>query len=150
MSNSIDYGNKMHRAMRNLISEVLSDVASDGLPGNHHFFITFNSQHPSVAMANWLLEKHPEEMTIVIQNWFDELKVHTDFFEITLNFGDYPEHLSIPFESVKSFSDPSAEFGLRFEENTEKNDEQLDEKESVETTHREETSKVIKLDSFRK
>ena len=150
MANSINYGNKMHRAMRELISEVLSDVASDGLPGNHHFFITFNSQYPSVEMADWLLEKHPEEMTVVIQNWFDKLRVHTDFFEITLNFGDHPEHLSIPFDSVKSFVDPSVEFGLRFEENTDKNEEQLDKKESIETNHTEGVSKVIKLDNFRK
>jgi len=72
----------MHRAMRGLIQEVLEDVAEKGLPGQHHFFITFDTRHPGVAIADWLRERYPEEMTIVIQHWYDNLVVEDDGFAI--------------------------------------------------------------------
>ncbi len=75
MSDTIDYGNKMHRAMRGLIAEVLEDVGANGLPGEHHFFITFDTRHPDVEMADWLFDRYPTEMTIVVQHWFDNLIV---------------------------------------------------------------------------
>lgn len=115
MSDSIDYGNKMHRAMRGLIAEVLEEVGRDGLPGDHHFFITFDTRHPDVEMADWLFDRYPTEMTIVVQHWFDNLIVAPDGFQITLNFGDNPEPLAIPFDALRTFVDPSVEFGLRFE-----------------------------------
>ena len=115
MSGKIDYGNLMHEAMRGLIRRVLSDVARDGLPGEHHFFITFNTLHPGVEIADWLAERYPGEMTIVMQHWFDNLEVGDDGFSVTLNFGDNPEPLYIPFDSILTFVDPSVEFGLRFE-----------------------------------
>ncbi|MCY4179299.1 MAG: ClpXP protease specificity-enhancing factor SspB [Litoreibacter sp.] len=118
MSDSIDYGKKMHSAMRALISEVLQDVADHGLPGEHHFFITFDTKHPDVQMADWLFDRYPDEMTIVIQHWYDALMVGEDGFQITLNFGDNPEPLSIPFDALRTFVDPSVEFGLRFETQT--------------------------------
>ena len=112
---TIDYGNLMHRAMRGLIQEVLEDVAEKGLPGRHHFFITFDTRHPGVAIADWLRERYPEEMTIVIQHWYENLVVDDDGFAITLNFGNNPEPLYIPFDAIQTFVDPSVEFGLRFE-----------------------------------
>ncbi|MCA0043739.1 SspB family protein [Celeribacter litoreus] len=115
MSDSIDYGNLMHSAMRGLIRKVLEGVAADGLPGDHHFFITFDTMHPDVELADWLSDRYPEEMTIVIQHWFDNLDVTEDGFSITLNFGDNPEPLYIPYDAVRTFVDPSVEFGLRFE-----------------------------------
>jgi hypothetical protein len=115
MSDSIDYGNKMHRAMRSLIAEVLEEVGRTGLPGEHHFFITYDTTHPDVAMAEWLFDRYPKEMTIVVQHWFDALSVGEDGFQITLNFGDSPEPLSVPFDAIRTFVDPSVEFGLRFE-----------------------------------
>ncbi|PTX56197.1 hypothetical protein C8N43_0850 [Litoreibacter ponti] len=115
MSKSIDYGNMMHRAMRGLIAEVLEDVGANGLPGEHHFFITFDTRHPDVEMADWLFDRYPSEMTIVVQHWFDNLIVGSDGFQITLNFGDTPEPLAIPFDAIRTFVDPSVEFGLRFE-----------------------------------
>ncbi|MEM7470081.1 MAG: ClpXP protease specificity-enhancing factor SspB [Pseudomonadota bacterium] len=115
MSDTIDYGKKMHNAMRALISEVLQDVANHGLPGEHHFFITFDTQHPDVEMADWLFDRYPDEMTIVIQHWYDALVIGEDGFQITLNFGDNPEPLSVPFDALRTFVDPSVEFGLRFE-----------------------------------
>ena len=105
----------MHRAMQGLIAEVLRKVARDGLPGEHHFFITFDTRDDGVEMADWLRERYPEEMTIVVQNWFDNLTVADDHFTITLNFGNSPEPLHIPFDALRTFVDPSVEFGLRFE-----------------------------------
>lgn len=115
MSKPIDYGNLMHDAMRGLIRKVLDGIAANGLPGEHHFFITFDTMHPDVELADWLSDRYPEEMTIVIQHWFDNLDVGDDGFAITLNFGDSPEPLYVPFDAIRTFVDPSVEFGLRFE-----------------------------------
>ena len=115
MPRTIDYGNLMHRAMRGLIQQVLSNVQEHGLPGEHHFFITFDTNQPDVALAQWLHDRYPGDMTVVIQNWFDNLAVDDDGFAITLNFGDKPEPMYIPFDAIRTFVDPSVEFGLRFE-----------------------------------
>ncbi|MEM6636010.1 MAG: ClpXP protease specificity-enhancing factor SspB [Pseudomonadota bacterium] len=115
MTDSIDYGNLMHRAMRGLINNVLEQVAAEGLPGAHHFFITFDTRHPDVEIAPWLAERYPEEMTVVMQHWYDDLVVTEDGFGVTLNFGDAPERLNIPYDALLTFVDPSVEFGLRFE-----------------------------------
>ena len=115
MPDTINYGQKMHHAMRGLIADVLQDVADHGLPGEHHFFITFDTRHPDVEMADWLFDRYPDEMTIVIQHWYDALFVGEDGFQITLNFGDNPEPLKIPYDALRTFVDPSVEFGLRFE-----------------------------------
>ncbi len=115
MTRSIDYGNLMHQAMRGLIQTVLTDVAENGLPGQHHFFITFDTMHPDVEIADWLSDRYPDEMTVVMQHWFDGLEVTDEGFSVTLNFGDSPEPLYIPYDAIKTFVDPSVEFGLRFE-----------------------------------
>lgn len=117
MSRAIDYGNLMHRALRGLIREVLTDVAENGLPGQHHFFITFDTMHPDVEIADWLSDRYPGEMTVVMQHWFDKLTVEEEGFAVTLNFGDAPESLYIPYDAILTFVDPSVEFGLRFENN---------------------------------
>lgn len=115
MKSTIDYGNLMHRAMRGLIQEVLTAVQKDGLPGQHHFFVTFDTMHPDVEIADWLSDRYPGEMTVVIQHWFANLDVTNEGFTITLNFGDNPETLYIPYDAIKTFIDPTVEFGLRFE-----------------------------------
>jgi hypothetical protein len=116
MSREIDYGNLMHDAMRGLIRKVLLDVADRGLPGNHHFFITFDTAHPDAELADWLSDRYPGEMTVVMQHWYDNLEVTEEGFSITLNFGDAPEPLYIPYDAIRTFVDPSVEFGLRFEQ----------------------------------
>ena len=123
MTRSIDYGNLMHRAMRGLIQEVLADVADRGLPGSHHFFITFDTRHEGAELADWLRERYPTEMTVVMQHWYDALEVNDDGFGITLNFGDSPARLYIPYDSILTFVDPSVEFGLRFETQDDGSDE---------------------------
>ena len=114
-SEGIDYGTLMHDAMRGLIAQVLRRVARDGLPGEHHFFISFDTNHPGVAIADWLRDRYPEDMTIVLQHWYEGLEVREDGFSVTLNFGETPEPLSIPWAAMKTFVDPSVEFGFRFE-----------------------------------
>ena len=154
MVDEIDYGNLMHNAMRSLIQDVLADVKINGLPGEHHFFITFDTNHAEVEMAPWLKERYPTEITVVMQHWYDDLEVRDDCFSITLNFGDTPEHLVIPYEAILTFVDPSVEFGLRFESSEEEdsNDEPAvfssedADIKKVET----ETGQIVSLDSFRK
>ena len=146
MARSIDYGNLMHRAMRGLIQTVLTDVARQGLPGAHHFFITFDTKHPGVAMADWLRSRYPGEMTVVIQHWFENLDVTDEGFSVTLNFGNQPEPLVIPFDAVRTFVDPSDEFGLRFE--THDDDDEDDEDEDEEDARP--AGEVVSLDKFRK
>jgi hypothetical protein len=126
MSRSIDYGNLMHEAMRGLIRKVLTNVSLNGLPGGHHFFITFDTSHPDAELADWLSDRYPGEMTVVMQHWYDKLEVTEDGFSVTLNFGDAPEPLYVPYDAIKTFVDPSVEFGLRFE--TQEDDSDADTK----------------------
>ncbi|WP_424973892.1 SspB family protein [Dinoroseobacter sp. S124A] len=123
MADRLDYGNMMHRAMRSLIQDVLREVADGGLPGDHHFFITFDTQHPEVELSDWLRERYPDEMTIVLQHWFDGLEVRDADFSVILNFGDQPEALTVPLDAIRTFVDPSVEFGLRFENHEDSDDE---------------------------
>ena len=112
---SINYAALMHDAMRELIKNILRQVQKNGLPGDHHFYITVNTQEPGVEMAQWLRDTYPDNMTIVMQHWFDNLDVQDEGFAITLNFGNAPEPLYIPYAALRTFADPSVEFGLRFE-----------------------------------
>jgi uncharacterized protein len=151
MAKSIDYGNLMHRAMRGLIQTVLKDVAAHGLPGSHHFFITFDTQIEGVEMADWLRSRYPGEMTLVVQHWFEDLVVTDEGFSITLNFGNQPEPLVIPFDAVRTFVDPSVEFGLRFETHDEDEDEDdEDEDPEDDPTPPQGEAQILRLDKFRK
>ena len=153
MASGLDYGNLMHRAMRGLIRDVMDQVAQGGLPGEHHFFITMNTRHPHVAMADWLRERYPDEITIVIQHWFDNLEVDPDGFAITLNFGNQPEPLYVPFDAISTFVDPSVEFGLKFETQDSESESDFDDDEApMEEAEPEETKsgEVVSLDKFRK
>lgn len=153
----IAYGRLMHHAMRGLIQTVLSDVARDGLPGDHHFFITFDTQQPGVELASWLRDRYPDEMTIVIQHWYDGLTVDDEGFSIVLNFGDNPEALRIPFDAIRTFVDPSVEFGLRFESTEVPADDPEDEPPGAGDVRPDDNrpaaprdAEVVRLDTFRK
>jgi len=102
-------------ALRGVLRQVLTDAAAHGLPGEHHFFITFLSTAEGVKLSPRLLAQYPEEMTIILQHQFWDLVVTEDRFEVGLSFGGVPERLVVPFNSIKSFFDPSVQFGLQFE-----------------------------------
>ncbi|MGY4349566.1 hypothetical protein ACVWXM_006059 [Bradyrhizobium sp. GM7.3] len=99
-------------ALRGVLRKVLTDAASQGLPGEHHFFITFVSKAEGVKLSSRLLAQYPEEMTIILQHQFWDLTVLEDRFEVGLSFGGIPERLIVPFSAIKSFLDPSVKFGL--------------------------------------
>jgi hypothetical protein len=102
-------------ALRGVLRRVLADAAEHGLPGEHHFFITFLSTADGVKLSPRLLAQYPEEMTVILQHQFWDLVVTEDRFEVGLSFGGIPERLVIPFTAIKSFFDPSVQFGLQFE-----------------------------------
>lgn len=152
---TIDYGNLMHKAMRGLINEVLTDIAAKGLPGNHHFFVTFDTMHPDVEIADWLSDRYPGEMTIVIQHQYESLKVTDQGFSISLSFGDTLEPLYVPYDAIKTFVDPSVEFGLRFETSEDDDDEGDAPEAPMEVMAEPEDppkkdADVVSLDQFRK
>lgn len=126
MAKAINYGQLMHKAFRQVMADVLAQVAEEGLPGKHHFFISFDTTHPGVDMAASLKARYPQEMTIVLQDWFADLAVMNDRFSVTLNFGNVPEPIVIPFEAIKTFVDPSVEFGLRFDAQSESGEDDGD------------------------
>lgn len=102
-------------ALRGVVRRVLADVARDGLPGDHHFFIAFDTRAPGVRLSQRMREKYPEEMTVVLQHQFWDLMVSDTAFEVGLSFGGIPERLVVPFSALKGFFDPSVKFGLQFE-----------------------------------
>ncbi|HMI16430.1 MAG TPA: ClpXP protease specificity-enhancing factor SspB [Bradyrhizobium sp.] len=102
-------------ALRGVLRRVLTDAAEHGLPGDHHFFITFLSTAEGVKLSPRLLAQYPEEMTVILQHQFWDLTVTEDRFEVGLSFGGIAERLVVPFNSIKSFFDPSVQFGLQFE-----------------------------------
>jgi hypothetical protein len=102
-------------ALRGVLRKVLNEAAAHGLPGQHHFFITFVSKAEGVKLSPRLLAQYPEEMTIILQHQFWDLTVYGDRFEVGLSFGGIPEQLVVPFSAIKSFLDPSVKFGLQFD-----------------------------------
>lgn len=102
-------------ALRGVLRQVLTDAAEHGLPGDHHFYITFLSKADGVKLSPRLLSQYPEEMTVILQHQFWDLAVTEDRFEVGLSFGGVSERLVVPFSSIKSFFDPSVQFGLQFE-----------------------------------
>jgi hypothetical protein len=119
----IRYDILAQEALRGMVRQVLSDVAKKGLPGDHHFFITFDTQADGVRLSARAREQYPEEMTIVLQHQFWDLKVTDETFEVGLSFGGVAEKLLVPFDAIKAFVDPSIQFALQFEAIAEPSDE---------------------------
>lgn len=114
----IPYDEIVQEALRDVVGRVLGEIErSGGLPGDHHFYITFSTRVPGVAIPKHLSERFPEEMTIVIQNRFWDLKVEKDAFSVGLTFGGIPASLRVPFAAVTDFVDPSVDFRLTFQAN---------------------------------
>ena len=111
---SIDYPHLIDTAMRNVVREALIHVNQFGLPGDHHFFISFQTNFPGVSISPQLKSRYPEEITIVVQHQFWDLKIARDHFSIMLSFNNIPEKLVVPFDALTAFADPSIKFGLQF------------------------------------
>jgi hypothetical protein len=112
----IRYDLLTQQALRAVVRRVLSDVAKVGsLPGEHHFYVTFDTRAPGVKLSSRMREQYPEEMTIVLQHQFWDLAVSDAQFEVALSFNGVSEKLQVPFEAIKGFFDPSVQFGLQFE-----------------------------------
>ena len=112
----IRYDILAQEALRGVVRRVLADSAKNGLPGDHHFYISFKTRAEGVRLSPRMLAQYPEEMTVVLQHQFWDLAVTETGFEVGLAFGGIPERLVVPFAAVKGFFDPSVQFGLQFEE----------------------------------
>lgn len=111
----IDYPRLVHEALRDVVRRALAQVAEEGLPGEHHFVLSFKTRHAGVRLPKFLLDLHPEEMTVVLQHQFWDLYVDRDAFSVVLTFGGSRQPISVPFAALTAFADPSVPFGLRFE-----------------------------------
>ena len=110
----IDYAAILQEALRDAVRRVLEQVAEHGLPGEHHFYIGFETDFPGVQVPRFLREQSPKEVTIILQHQFWELEVTPEAFSVVLSFGGSRQRLAVPFAALTSFADPSADFGLRF------------------------------------
>ncbi len=111
----IPYDDIVQDCLRGVVRRVLGDViAGGGLPGSHHFFIAFRTRFPGVDMPRHLLERYPEEMTVVLQHRYWDLAIHDEHFEVGLTFNQVPAKLSIPYRAISGFVDPAVNFALQF------------------------------------
>ncbi len=115
MENPIDYQQRVLDALRGLVARLLAEVAEEGLPGEHYFYLAFRTRHPGVQMPAWLRDRYPEELNVVLQNQFWDLEVGDEAFSVTLSFNAVRHRLTIPFAALTAFLDPIASFGLRFD-----------------------------------
>lgn len=125
----IRYDTLAQEALRGVVRTVLQRVANTGLPGDHHFYVAFDTKADGVSISDRLREQYPEEMTVVLQYQFWDLEVSDDRFEVKLAFNNIPERLVVPFRAIKAFYDPSVQFGLQFGAPGAANDADSDEKE---------------------
>ncbi len=125
-SSFIDYGKLIDDAMHVIVKQALSYVTNGALPGKHHFFISFLTSHPGVHISKALKERYPEEMTIVLQHQFENLKITNENFSVVLSFDNVKEKIEIPFDALIAFADPSVKFGLQFSHIGDKADEEDD------------------------
>ena len=159
------YPELMERALKGVVRAALDLIADDGLPGEHHLYITFRTEAPGVDITPRLRAQYPEEMTVVLQHQFWGLETDDDGFEVTLSFGGISERLVIPWDSMVGFVDPSVEFGLRFgtdleavldgdanedEDETGEAEAEAEDSEAAEADEAGKAGEVVTLDSFRK
>ena len=152
----LPYETWIQESLRHVMRLALERVAREGLPGGHHFYITFRTDHPGVRMPARLRAQYPHEMTVVLQHQFEALEAYAEGFAVTLFFGGVPAHLSVPWLAVMQFADPSVRFGLRFE--TRDGEGTADpapaaaeaEPDSSAPDEPAEASQIVSLDAFRK
>lgn len=156
------YPTLIDQAMRGVVRDVLRRVQATGLPGEHHFYISYATTHPGVRMSEQLRSRYPKEITIVLQHQFWDFKVEEQQFTVTLSFGGVPEKLVVPFAALTAFADPSIKFGLQFQppelaeaatisaEAAVQQPMMLPLEAAAESDGDDNTAEIISLDSFRK
>ena len=127
----IDYGKLIDDAMHVIVRKALQRVSKEGLPGKHHFFISFLTNYPGVVISDELKKKYPDEMTIVLQHQFEDLKVTDKRFDVVLSFDNVKESIGAPFDALLAFADPSVKFGLQFRQMEDAYDEDIAELEEM-------------------
>jgi uncharacterized protein len=148
----INYDGLIKDSLKYVVKRALEHVAEKGLYGDQHFYITFQTNYKEVEIPDYLLNEYPDELTIVLENQFWNLKVSETYFTVSLNFNSKIESIKVPFDSILEFSDPSEDFVLQFEpyENELDLESSFEAKEDLSIEHDDRDSKVISLDLFRK
>lgn len=152
------YDKMVEQALRGVVRQAVEEVKADGLPGDHHFYITFQTDYPGVSIPDYLRDRYPGEMTIVLQYQFYDLGVDKDKMKVTLSFNNVPEQLVVPLGAITIFADPSVNFALQFqpmgedgEPEPEPDDDGEDEKGGdTKGDKKSKTGEVVSLDQFRK
>ncbi len=143
----IDYQNILNKNLLNVFVEILKDIEKNGLDGTNHLYITFSTANKNTSIPIWLMQKYPNEMTIVIQHEFYHLSVKKNYFNIGLSFNNKKSDLKISFDSIISFADPSSNFGLNYQFNKSINKNEFKKQKSLEKNN---TNNVIDLSNYKK
>ena len=152
----INYDKLVEKSLKNVVIEALKIAQSQGLPGEHHYYITFKTNHPKTKISDQLKKNYPEEMTIIMQHQYSGLTLEKDHFSVILSFSGIPQNLTIPYDAITYFADPYAKFALSFTTGSENSDAELDDVSFVDLEP--EVPKkvaggkatVVSIDSFRK
>lgn len=158
------YDKMVEGALRGVVRQAIEEVIEHGLPGDHHFYLTFLTDYPGVKIPDYLRDRYPGEMTIVLQYQFSDLKVDADNIGVTLSFNNVPERLTIPLSAISIFADPSVNFALQFQplgDEFEEGELEIDEDEEPDDEgpgpggkkkkkKEDKTGEVVSLDQFRK
>jgi hypothetical protein len=151
------YDKMVEKALRDVVRNALETVAADGLPGEHHFYISFATAYPGVDIPDYLVKQYPDEMTIVLQYQFFNLEITEEYFSVGLSFNNIREKLTVPFQSITTFADPSVNFALQFQSIGGDSDDDSDDDSDPPTADgetkppkEEKRGEVISLDMFRK
>jgi hypothetical protein len=146
------YDKMVESALRGVVREALARTAAKGLPGAHHFYITFRTGFPGLTLPDYLARQYPQEMTVVLEHQFWDLDVAEDRFSVTLSFQNKPERLVIPFEAITAFADPAVKFGLQFQQGAAEGEIESAEPvpPAAAEAKAEKPGEVVALDAFRK
>lgn len=151
VKDQMNYNDMVESALRGVVRQALDRVAENGLPGNHHLYLSFHTDYPGVVVPSHLRERYPEEMTVVLQHQFWGLETNDQGFEVTLSFDDVHEYIFVPFAAMTAFADPSVQFGLQFKagEEARATDGETSRPSSPPVEGAQE-GEIVALDSFRK